>query len=311
MAKEWFYSLPAGSITTWTSMKKHFLEKYFPASKVAKIRKEICGIVQMAGLLLNDTASGGALVDKTPAQARSLIENMTFNSQQFSSRAETLVKKVNEVGEDSHMEQRMCNMERMMQQISAVIVPSYANNQAAANPTFNQQGGYQFMQRPQQETQGTSVDDNFTLMMQGMQDISKTMQGFNQFQQKYEMTMRDVQNQVSQLANDINLVKAQGSEKLPSQPLNHKENVNVIELRSGKQVKQPETSSDANGPVLDQEEDETAPNKDDLVTNSHSKPLVSTNVTPPFPSRFAKSKKETLYKEIYEGIVHQQAKINW
>ncbi|XP_026443583.1 uncharacterized protein LOC113343667 [Papaver somniferum] len=115
------------------------------------------------------------------------------------------------------------------------------------------------------------------------------------------MAMRDVQNQISQLASDMNQLKAQGSGKLPSQLLNHKENVNAIELRSGKQVKQPATSPDANGPVLEQQEDETAPNKADLVPNSNSKPLVSTNVTsPPFPSRFAKSKKETLYKEIYE-----------
>ncbi|XP_026420232.1 uncharacterized protein LOC113316228 [Papaver somniferum] len=150
-------------------------------------------------------------------------------------------------------------MERMMQQISAVIVPlhernmehanamyqnqqrprydlysntynpgwrdhpnfSYANKQAAANPTFNQQGGYQFMQRPHQESQGTSADDKFTLLMQG-------------------------------------------SGKLPSQPLNHNENVNAIEIRSGKQVKQPTTSPDANGPVLDQEVDETAPNKAEI-----------------------------------------------
>ncbi|XP_026396151.1 uncharacterized protein LOC113290780 [Papaver somniferum] len=124
------------------------------------------------------------------------------------------------------------------------------------------------------------------------------------------MAMRDVQNQVSQLANDMNQLKEQGSGKLPSQPLNHKENVNAIELRSGKQVKQPATLPNANGPVLDQEVDETAPNKADLVKNSHSKPLVSTNVTsPPFPSRFAKSKKETLYKEIYEIFKNIQVNI--
>ncbi|MCI25277.1 hypothetical protein A2U01_0046467, partial [Trifolium medium] len=33
-----------------------------------------------------DAASGGALVDKTPAAARALIENMSLNSQQFSTR---------------------------------------------------------------------------------------------------------------------------------------------------------------------------------------------------------------------------------
>ncbi|XP_026417480.1 uncharacterized protein LOC113312962 [Papaver somniferum] len=155
------------------------------------------------------------------------------------------------------------------------------------------------MQRPQQETQGTSVDAKFTLMMQSMQEISKTMQGFNQFQQKSEMAMRDVQNQVSQLANDMNQLKAQAAGKLPLQPLNHKETV-VIELRSGKQVEKPTTSSEAHEPDLEKEKDETVPKKTDSV-NSNSKPLVSNYVTPPrFSSRFAKSKKETLDKEIWE-----------
>ncbi|XP_026459149.1 uncharacterized protein LOC113359784 [Papaver somniferum] len=118
------------------------------------------------------------------------------------------------------------------------------------------------------------------------------------------MAMREMQNQVSQLASDMNQLKAQESGKFPSQSLNHKENVNAIDLRSGKQIKKPTTSPDANGPVLDQEMDETAPNKAD------SKPLVSTNVTsPPFPSRFAKSKKETLYKDIYEIFKNIQVNI--
>ena len=43
-AKEWLYYLPSGTVTTWNEMKKLFLEKYFPASKAANIRNEICGI---------------------------------------------------------------------------------------------------------------------------------------------------------------------------------------------------------------------------------------------------------------------------
>jgi hypothetical protein len=43
-AKAWFFSILSGSIRTWNAMKKIFLEKYFPASRVANIRKEICGI---------------------------------------------------------------------------------------------------------------------------------------------------------------------------------------------------------------------------------------------------------------------------
>ena len=118
-AKEWLYYLPSSTITTWNSMKKAFLEKYFPASKATIIRKEICAIRQEGGktlyeywerfkrlcasyphhqisesLLIQyfyegltmrdksmlDAASGGALVDKTPMEARNLISNMAANS---------------------------------------------------------------------------------------------------------------------------------------------------------------------------------------------------------------------------------------
>ena len=48
-SKEWLYYLPSGTVTTWNEMKKLFLEKYFPASKAANIRKEICGIRQLNG----------------------------------------------------------------------------------------------------------------------------------------------------------------------------------------------------------------------------------------------------------------------
>ncbi|XP_062119327.1 uncharacterized protein LOC133833085 [Humulus lupulus] len=45
-AKEWLYYLPPGTVETWNGMKTMFLERYFPASKVGSIRKEICGIRQ-------------------------------------------------------------------------------------------------------------------------------------------------------------------------------------------------------------------------------------------------------------------------
>ncbi|XP_042379908.1 uncharacterized protein LOC121972290 [Zingiber officinale] len=128
VAKDWLYYLPPGYITSWIDMKKAFLEKYFPASRTATIRKSICGIQQVVGetlyeywerfkklcascpqhqiseqLLVQyfyegllpmdrsmiDKAARGALVNKTPEQARELISNMAENSQQFGSRALT------------------------------------------------------------------------------------------------------------------------------------------------------------------------------------------------------------------------------
>ncbi|XP_021743408.1 uncharacterized protein LOC110709494 [Chenopodium quinoa] len=115
-------------------MEKNFLERFFPASCIGSIRKEICGIRQnnneslyeywqrfnrlcsscpqhqiseqlliqyfYEGLLPNergmvDASSGGALVDKIPTEARKLISNMAQNTQQFGTRND--VKRVNDV----------------------------------------------------------------------------------------------------------------------------------------------------------------------------------------------------------------------
>ncbi|RDX80658.1 hypothetical protein CR513_38776, partial [Mucuna pruriens] len=103
--KDWLYLQPT-LFNTWGDMKCTFLEKFFPASRTAFIRKEICGIRQHIGetlheywerfnklcatcpyhqiseqllIYLIDVASGGALMDKTPAVARHLISNMAIN----------------------------------------------------------------------------------------------------------------------------------------------------------------------------------------------------------------------------------------
>ncbi|MCI19974.1 hypothetical protein A2U01_0041134, partial [Trifolium medium] len=135
-AKDWLYYLEPNYVSSWADLKKVFLEKYFPASRAASIRKEICGIRQgnetlaeywerfkqlvsscpqhqiTEQLLIQyfyeglqpmdrsilDAASGGALVDKTPAAAKTLIENMSLNSQQFSIRNNAVNQKgVNEI----------------------------------------------------------------------------------------------------------------------------------------------------------------------------------------------------------------------
>ena len=127
-AKNWLYYLPPGSINTWETLKRLFLEKFFPASRVDVIRKDIYGIRQQErenlhnwerfkklyascphhqinehlliqyfyeGLSIMDRqmidlASGGSLVDKTPTNARQLIENMASNHQQFSTRSNSI-----------------------------------------------------------------------------------------------------------------------------------------------------------------------------------------------------------------------------
>ena len=62
-----------------------------------------------------DAASGGALVDKTPQQARVLISNMAANSQQFNTRAELPIRKVNEVSTSTSLEQQIANRTSVVQ----------------------------------------------------------------------------------------------------------------------------------------------------------------------------------------------------
>ncbi|XP_062093929.1 uncharacterized protein LOC133799962 [Humulus lupulus] len=63
-------------------------------------------------LSMIDAASGGALVDKTPAAARSLISNMEANSQQFGVRQEVSVKGLNET--NSNVEQQLAQLTSMV-----------------------------------------------------------------------------------------------------------------------------------------------------------------------------------------------------
>ncbi|CAN6566337.1 unnamed protein product [Malus baccata var. baccata] len=121
-AKDWLYELAPGTVTSWESMKRAYLEKFFPTSRIILLRKKISGIQQEEGesfptyyerfkslvascpqhqmkeeLLFQyfyegllplerqmlDASAGGALVDKTPMAAKILISNRALNAQQY------------------------------------------------------------------------------------------------------------------------------------------------------------------------------------------------------------------------------------
>ncbi|KAM1818309.1 hypothetical protein ACFX11_000115 [Malus domestica] len=121
-AKDWLFELAPETVTSWESMKRAFLERFFPTSRVIVLRKRISGIQQDEGesfptyyecfkslvascpqhqmkneLLLQyfyegllpierqmlDASVGGALVDKTPTAAKALISNRALNAQQY------------------------------------------------------------------------------------------------------------------------------------------------------------------------------------------------------------------------------------
>ncbi|MCI46437.1 hypothetical protein A2U01_0067677, partial [Trifolium medium] len=74
-----------------------------------------------------DAASGGALVDKTPAAAKSLIENMSFNFQQFATRSNsvTMTMGVNEIQAsppNKAIEMRLDELTSLVKQLAAAKV---------------------------------------------------------------------------------------------------------------------------------------------------------------------------------------------
>ncbi|RDX79481.1 hypothetical protein CR513_40095, partial [Mucuna pruriens] len=144
-AKDWLYLQPA-LFNTWGDMKCTSLEKFFPASRTATIRKEICGIrkhtretlheywerfnklcatcphhqineqlliqyfyegLSMMDISMINAASGGALMDKTPPAARHLISNMASNTHQFGIRGMSQSRMVNGISVASN--QRLKN----------------------------------------------------------------------------------------------------------------------------------------------------------------------------------------------------------
>ncbi|KAJ9175141.1 hypothetical protein P3X46_013722 [Hevea brasiliensis] len=272
-AKDWLYYLPFGSVNSWNEMKHIFLEKYFPAFRAANIRKEICGIQQYNGeslyeywerfkklcascphhqiseqLLIQyfyegllpmdcsmiDAASGGALVDKTPEEARRLIANMAANSQQFGMRMDHIPMKdesmqhVNAVGHYGQPQRRY-------DPFSSTYNPGwrdYPNLSYGNQPVQNQ---YQ-QQRPQVNQPPPPPPPSNQAM--SLDEIVKALDNnTQQFQQETKNSIQNIERQIGQLASSMSKLEAQGSRKLPSQTvMNPRENASAILLQSGKEV---------------------------------------------------------------------------
>ena len=103
---------------------------------------------------------------------------------------------------------------------------------------------------------------------------------------------------MSQLATTMSRLESQVYGRLPSQSeVNPKQNASAVILRSGKELQEP--SKKVTEHVEDElEKNELMPKSQDAQpTRAKPLPIV---IPPPFPSRFAKSKKEEQEKDILE-----------
>ena len=96
-------------------------------------------------------------------------------------------------------------------------------------------------------------------------------------------------------------LEAQSSGNLLSQSLmNPKDNVSAITLRSGRQLEETSKGRKETDKDLGIEKDEVTTSREENMTQKViSKPSILT-YNPPFPSRFAKTKKEESDKEILD-----------
>ncbi|CAN6692802.1 unnamed protein product [Malus baccata var. baccata] len=294
-AKEWLYNLPPGSMNTWNQVKQAFLEQYFPATKAASIRKDICAIRQQHGEPFGDyyehfthlvascpnhqisehlliqyfyeglcgtnrvmlDAASGAFMDKTPTNAKALLKNIAGNTRQFGGRDELPLKKVNEV---MVAPKQVCGVCSMM---------------------------------------GHATDMCPSLMDQGGLDQANALGGF--------------QGQQSQLASLMGQQHQPG--RLPSQTVvnPNAEQMNVVTLRSGKEVfEQPIMQKRTRKDTIEQGELQTKNlEQDEASTETENKEVqnsFNSCVPVPFPRMFMKSKKEQTDKEILDTF--QKVQVN-
>ncbi|VFQ69347.1 unnamed protein product [Cuscuta campestris] len=114
-------AIQLGSTPTYGVAQDQIRLRAFPFSLADKAKDWL--YYMPAGLLPTergnvDAASGGALVNKTPEQARELFNLIAQNTQQFGTR-ETLVKKVNEIG-NSFIENNLTELTNAISQLTTV-----------------------------------------------------------------------------------------------------------------------------------------------------------------------------------------------
>ncbi|KAL5554123.1 hypothetical protein UlMin_041524 [Ulmus minor] len=175
-AKVWLNSLEPNSVTSWNGLAEKFLTKYFPPTKNARMRNDITSFrqtddeslfeawerfkdllrrcphygipicIQMEtfynGLLpptrlMLDASAGGALLNKSYAEAYDLIESIAANSYQWPTSRINTTKKVagvHELGDVSTLTAQIASLTNMLKAVSTsnVVSPASLNSPVSA-----------------------------------------------------------------------------------------------------------------------------------------------------------------------------------
>ncbi|CAN6711691.1 unnamed protein product [Malus baccata var. baccata] len=298
-AKDWLYELAPGTVTSWESMKRAFLEKFFPTSRHVS---EKCPQLIENG----EWESANAIGFQGQNQSRHDPYSNTYNP-----------------GWRDHPNfkwrepQQHQNQGGFRQQPPGFFPKTYGppQNQPQSGPSAS----------------GTSLDNDallkiLTKLSNGQEDQAKAMQ-------RQDKRVDQLEKQIGQIAEFVGQFREQG--KLPSStianPKGGFETANAIMLRSGKEVGAGPTSKTGHNEdeLLKLEEEASkqptakveqplpqapmAPKLSNPSTLGKMSPsLVNSNIIPPnvpFPSRFLQSKNEEEEKDVLETFRKVQVNI--
>ncbi|XP_048227857.1 uncharacterized protein LOC125369457 [Ricinus communis] len=241
---------------------------------------------------------------------------MAENSQQFGTRADGAIRRVNKVS-TKNLENQISNLTALVRQMAVgqlQMAKAYGVCSVQGRPTdiwrdhpnlsCGNQGGQQnypsqnFIRPPQASNSGMSLEDI----------VKNLANNALQFQQEIRSSTQNLGNQITQLATSVSKLEAQNSGKLPSQTeINPKENVSAIFLISGKEIPSGSIPLKESEPSKKKEE-EASSKVSRVVKFDPPLSLSSHTPLPPFPSRLAKPKEDEQEKEILD--IFRKVEIN-
>ncbi|CAN6576830.1 unnamed protein product [Malus baccata var. baccata] len=308
-AKDWLYELAPGTVTSWESMKRAFLEKFFATSRVILLRKRISGIQQNQGVGQRDK----------PRQ-----------------------QQVNEVSAISELQNQMVNLTTLLSQVvekpkeqsvAACGVCSMNGHLTDKCPQLIENGGWESTNVVGFRSQNQPRNDPFSnTSIQGQENQAKDMHNYAKEVQNQAREVTELKRQIGQMTEFMGQFSREPGMLPSSMDVNPKggfESAKAITLRSGKEVgsdPSPSKSNQKGDEKMQSEEKEqglpstrieqslpqppTHPNsttKGKLGSNSMTSNSIPTNA--PFPRRFMQSKKDESDKDILDTFRKVQVNI--
>ncbi|KAL5560677.1 hypothetical protein UlMin_036888 [Ulmus minor] len=274
--------------------------------------------------LMLDASAGGALLNKSYAEAYDLIESIAANSYQWPTSRINTTKKVagvHELGDVSALTAQIASLTNMQHpnfSWSTQTGQSSNNPNRPINPNANAPPGFQQQQREQRPLNPTQSapqerGDSLEAMMRAFMNKTET------HIQNQGVALRNLENQVGQLATALS---SRPNGALPSNTenpqKNGKEHTKAITLRSGNTLEAPEASKRSQKESdLVQEEvpTEQAKNQQENreVEISAEKSDADISVVPqqshqqrrpppPFPQRFQKQQQDKKFQKFLDVL---------